>query len=74
MAAGRAILLSLVGSLLGAVLGGGAGLLGGLAYTNLAETSGFEGYSGYVVVLWMLAGIILGIIAGAVIGVKRARR
>lgn len=52
--------------LLGLLLGGGLGLLGGLAYTELAATSGFEGYSGFVVVYWMLGGIILGFAAGII--------
>ncbi len=50
------------------------GLLGGLAYTELAATSGFEGYSGFVVAGWMLAGIVVGLIAGLVAGIKRSKR
>jgi hypothetical protein len=59
---------------LGAMAGGILGLLGGLAYTSLAQTSGFEGYSGYVVAFWMLAGIALGLIAGLAGGVRLGRR
>ncbi len=50
------------------------GLLGGLAYTELAATSGFEGYSGFVVAGWILAGLAIGMIAGLVAGIRRARR
>ena len=60
-------------ALLGLVAGGVIGLLGGLAYTTLAQTSGFEGYSGFVVIYWMLAGIFLGLIAGVIGGLKLAR-
>ncbi|MFN4141342.1 hypothetical protein [Aestuariivirga sp.] len=65
--------LILLGVVLGAVVGGGAGLLGGLAYTELAATSGFEGYSGFVVAYWLVAGIILGMIAGPIIAARRLR-
>lgn len=73
MSAGRTIGLALVGLIIGGVAGGGLGLLGGLAYTELAATSGFEGQSGYVVAGWILAGMIAGAMSGVVIGVKRAR-
>ena len=73
MATGRRIGFAVLGLLLGGVLGGGAGLLGGLGYTQLAETSGFEGYSGYVVAMWMLIGIVIGMIAGLITGVVRSR-
>ena len=52
--AGRAA-LALLGLVLGGVAGGVVGLLGGLAYTELAGTSSFEGYSGFVVAFWILA-------------------
>ena len=55
---------------LGPVLGGGLGFLGGLAYTELAHTSGFQGYSGFVVVYWMLTGAILGLVAGFIFAVR----
>ena len=74
MPAGRTIGFALIGMLAGGALGGGAGVLSGLAYTSFAETSGFEGYSGYVVALWMLAGICIGVIAGTIAGVRLARR
>ena len=38
-----------IGLILGVVVGGGLGLLGGQAYTELASIPGFEGYSGLVV-------------------------
>ncbi len=72
-AAGR-IALAFLGLVLGGGLGGGIGLLAGLLYTELASTSGFEGYSGYVVVVWMLGGILVGLIAGPVVALKWSRR
>jgi hypothetical protein len=72
MSAGRTIGWGLLGLVIGSIAGGVIGLMGGLAWTTLAETSGFEGYSGFVVAYWILAGIILGAIAGAVFGARRA--
>ena len=63
-----------LGLLLGGAAGGGLGLLGGLAFTELSNTSGFEGYSGFVVAYWILGGIMLGLVAGCIAGLKRARR
>ncbi len=74
MSTGRIIAFGLAGLLLGGIAGGGLGLLGGLAYTEVAATSGFEGKSGFVVVGWMLAGILAGVIGGLILGLKRARR
>jgi len=74
MSAGRSFGYAAVGLVAGAIAGGGIGLLGGLAYTELAATSGFEGYSGFVVACWMLGGIVIGLIAGLIGGLKLARR
>jgi hypothetical protein len=74
MGAGRTISFGVLGLVLGAIAGGVLGLLGGLGYTTLAETSGFEGYSGFVVVYWIAGGILLGAVAGAVFAAKRASR
>ncbi len=71
--AGR-IGLVLLGSLLGVAIGAGGGLLGGLGYTELARTSGFEGYSGFVVAFWILGGIVLGLIVGIVMSLRLTRR
>jgi hypothetical protein len=60
MTAGRKIAIVILSPLIGGLLG----FLGGLAWTELANTSGFEGYSGFVVVYWLFAGLILGLIAG----------
>lgn len=68
----RKLALILIGVLLGASVGAGVGLGAGLAYTTLAETSGFEGESGFVVAYWMLAGIILGVIAGPTLLLRRS--
>jgi hypothetical protein len=74
MSAGRSIGFALLGLILGAIVGGGVGLLGGLGYTGLAQTSGFEGYSGFVAAYWMLGGIVVGLIAGVIFGTRLARR
>jgi hypothetical protein len=74
MSTGRKIGFALLGLVLGGVVGCGLGLLGGLAYTELTSTSGFEGYSGFVVAYWMLCGIVLGLIAGLVAGLKWSHR
>ncbi len=64
--------MAVIGLLMGGLAGGIIGILGGLGYTNLASTTSFEGYSGFVVVFWMLAGILLGMIIGFVTGLKRS--
>lgn len=71
MSALRKAGMALLGALGGAVIGGLAGLGGGLAWTELASVSGSEGYSGYVVAYWILAGIVLGLLAGAIFGARR---
>jgi hypothetical protein len=59
----------IAGLLLGAALGAAAGLGLGQAYVMLARVSSFEGLAGYVVVfLFMLPGLVIGAIGGAVIG------
>ena len=68
MSAGRKIAFGLLGLVAGAVAGGGLGLGGGLAWTELMNTSSFEGYSGYVVAFWMLGGILIGSVAGLIFG------
>ena len=70
MSLARRLGFAVLGLTLGASAGGVAGLLGGLAYTEIARTSGFEGYSGFVVAFWMLGGIVLGMIAGLVVAHK----
>lgn len=65
---------AILGLLLGTGCGGGIGLLGGLAYTSLVSTSSFEGYSGFVVVYWLLAGAGLGLIGGTIFGIKFGQR
>jgi hypothetical protein len=52
--------------ILSPLIGGLLGFLGGLAWTELAATSGFEGYSGFVVIYWLFAGVMLGLIAGLI--------
>ena len=62
MTAGRKIGIVILAPLIGGLLG----FLGGLAWTELAATSGFEGYSGFVVVYWLIGGIVLGLAAGII--------
>jgi hypothetical protein len=62
MTAGRKFAIVILSPL----AGGALGFLGGLAWTELAATSGFEGYSGFVVVYWLFAGLVLGLAAGLI--------
>ena len=73
MSIARRLSFAVLGLLAGGALGAGAGLLGGLAYAELAGTSSFEGYSGYVVVAWLVCGLFLGAIAGTIIGARWGR-
>lgn len=70
--AGR-IGFAVLGAVAGGAIGGGVGLLGGLAYVELARVSSMEGHSGYVIVFWMLIGILLGFVAGIFVGLRLAR-
>lgn len=74
MSAGRTIATIVAGIIAGGLGGGGLGIAGGLAYTTVAQTPGFEGYSGYVVAMWMLLGIIVGALAGPFILLKLLKR
>mgnify|MGYP001344898001 CR=1 FL=1 len=74
MSTARRLAFSVLGIILGSSGGGVLGLLGGLAYTEIAATSGFEGYSGFVVAYWILGGIAIGMIAGLVIAYKLASK
>lgn len=72
--AAKAILLGVLGTAGGMIAGAVIGLCAGLAWTSLAHTSGFEGYSGFVVACWMLAGLILGGCAGLFFGIRLGLR
>lgn len=74
MAAGKTIGFAILGLIAGGVAGGGAGLGLGLLYIEMAGTSSFEGYSGFVVGYWMLAGIVIGLLGGLIGGIVLARR
>ena len=74
MTAGQKLGLIILGIFLGGAVGCGLGLAGGLAWTTLASTSGFEGYSGFVVAFWMLGGIIAGAIAGPFLALRFAAK
>lgn len=72
---GRVIGHAILGTLLGAPLGVAAGVALGLAWVELAGTSSFEGYSGYVVGLyWAPMGLIVGAVLGGWALARRARR
>ena len=73
MSLARRLAFAVLGITLGASGGGVAGLLAGLAYTEIAATSGFEGYSGFVVAFWMLGGVVIGMIAGLVVAHRYVR-
>ena len=74
MTLARRLGLAALGIVLGSAGGGVAGLLAGLAYIEIANTSGFEGYSGFVVAFWMLGGITIGMILGLVVAYRFARK
>jgi hypothetical protein len=58
--------LALVGLFFGAILGGVIGVGAGFAWTKLAHTSDFEGYSGMLVFYtFMPIGIMIGALLGA---------
>jgi hypothetical protein len=73
MSLARRLAFAVLGLALGAAGGGVIGLLAGLAYVEIAQTSGFEGYSGFVVAFWILGGITVGMIAGLIVAYKMAR-
>lgn len=70
----RRLGLAALGLILGSAVGGVVGLLAGLAYVEIANTSGFEGYSGFVVAFWLLGGVTLGMILGLVVAYRFARK
>ncbi len=74
MSFARAAGLVFLGLFAGGIVGGLVGLGVGLAYTQLANVSRFEGYSGFVVGYWIVAGIAFGVLAGFAIAMRRARR
>ncbi|MEW6641667.1 MAG: hypothetical protein AB1586_14275 [Pseudomonadota bacterium] len=62
----KLILLVFTGLVLGLLLGAALGVGAGLVWVSLAHTSNFEGYSGMLVFLtFMPVGALLGGIAGA---------
>jgi ABC-type branched-subunit amino acid transport system permease subunit len=73
MSIARRLAFSVLGMVLGSSGGGIAGLLAGLAYTEIAATSGFEGYSGYVVAYWILGGVAIGTIVGLIVAYRFSR-
>ncbi|MEZ5926544.1 MAG: hypothetical protein R3D57_19425 [Hyphomicrobiaceae bacterium] len=74
MSLARHLSFAILGLIVGGALGAGLGLLGGLAYTELMGTTGFEGYSGYVVIAWLVCGLFLGAVVGTIIGAWRGRQ
>jgi hypothetical protein len=62
----KIVMLGLVGLILGAMAGGVIGVICGLIWTDVFQTSSFEGYSGMLVFFsFMPIGAILGGLAGA---------
>ena len=61
---------AMLGITVGASAGAVVGLLAGLAHIEIAGTSGFEGYSGFVVAFWLLSGVMIGMVAGVLIAYK----
>ncbi len=57
--------LALVGFFLGAIAGGVIGVICGLIWTKVFETSDFEGYSGMLVFFTFMP---IGILAGGALG------
>lgn len=72
---GPRLVRSVFGAILGAVVGGGIGLGLGLAVVEIGQVSSREGESGYLVVfLFLLPGILIGLVTGAVIAWRRSGR
>jgi hypothetical protein len=62
----KIVMLGLIGLILGAIAGGIIGVVCGLIWTDVFQTSSFEGYSGMLVFYtFMPIGIILGGLLGA---------
>jgi hypothetical protein len=63
----KIVTLGLIGLILGATMGGVIGVFCGSIWTDVFQTSAFEGYSGMLVFFtFMPIGIILGGLAGAI--------
>ena len=74
MSMARRLGFAALGITLGSSGGGIIGLLAGLGYIEIADTTGFEGYSGFVVVFSMLGGVAIGMILGLVLAYKLATK
>lgn len=74
MSIARRIGFAVLGIILGSSVGAVVGLLAGLAYIEIADPSGFEGYSGFVVAFWTLGGVTIGMIVGLFVAYKLVRR
>jgi hypothetical protein len=72
MSLGRKIGFGVLGLFIGLVAGAAIGLGCGLAWITLAETSSFEGYSGFVVGFWILGGAAVGALAGMLLLLRKA--
>lgn len=73
MSVARNLGFGLLGAVAGAAIGGGAGILGGLGYTYLAKDTDVAHYSSQVVALWMLGGIVVGVLLGAALCARWGR-
>ena len=70
----RRIGLALLGIIFGSAFGGVVGLLSGLTYVGIAGSSGFEGYSGFVVAFWIIGGVTIGMMVGLVFAYRAVRK
>jgi hypothetical protein len=68
------IVAAALGLLAGGAVGCGVGLLAGSVIADMAETSCFEGGCGYFVILIGLLGLVVGAVAGVVLGIWISRR
>jgi hypothetical protein len=69
------VFLSAIGGIAGAVLGAIAGFLVGALAAEVFQVSGFEGQAGYFVVfLFALSGLLIGLVAGILLTLRWQRR
>lgn len=74
LSATATVLAGFLGLVAGAVLGFGAGLLGGALFAEATNMSCFEGACGFFAFFIGLAGLVVGAIVGVVLAVVLARR
>ncbi|ROQ00396.1 hypothetical protein EDC65_2193 [Stella humosa] len=71
---GLRLLEAAMGGAVGGVLGGAVGIGAGIVFVELFQVSSFEGAAGFLVFLGFgLPGVVLGFLAGAIVGWRRRR-